>query len=200
MDSRRRFLKTASATAFAAALPVANASPIPAMPSEPTFDALYSNSLDSIFLTGEVADRIILKRLVDAWAHCADRRLAEQQARLFTPDGVINNYAGDPATHKPDVLRGRAEIQKALAVLNTFTATFHMNGQSTFHLQSPGSSHAIGETYCMAHQLITSSTGERKLQTFYIRYTDVFIRKDRQWFFQERNLIIEISDTRPSVA
>jgi hypothetical protein len=74
-----------------------------------------------------------------------------------------------------------------------------MNGQSNFNLQGLVPHRAIGESYCMAHQLITAN-GERKLQTLYIRYLDTFIRKDRQWFFQERNLIIEISDTRPSVA
>jgi hypothetical protein len=195
MDTRRRFLQAATATAFSAAIPAASAGQPSTVP-QPTIDALYSNSLDSTALTGEAADRMILKRLVDSWAHCADRRLAAQQVSFFTPDGIVNNYSGDPATHKPDTLRGRDEIQKALAVLNTFTATFHMNGQSTFSVQGH---RATGETYCMAHQLFTKD-GQRTLQIFYIRYLDTFIRKDRQWFFAERNLIIEIADTHASTA
>jgi hypothetical protein len=203
MDTRRHFLKAATVSAFAAALPASAEAPNQPPSSGPTYNALFSNSVASISGTpGELGDRVVLRRLVDAWAHCADRRLAAEQAALFTPDGVLNNYLGDPATHAPQsTLRGHAEIQKALAVLNTFTITFHMNGQSAFFLEGYLSHHrGFGETYCMAHQVTTAASGERTLQTLYIRYTDTFVKKEDQWFFQERNLIIDISDTRPTVA
>jgi hypothetical protein len=32
------------------------------------------------------ADRLAIRELVDAYAHCADRRLAEEQKSLFTED------------------------------------------------------------------------------------------------------------------
>ncbi|MFI6086204.1 nuclear transport factor 2 family protein [Streptomyces sp. NPDC051217] len=35
------------------------------------------------------ADRLAIRELVDAWARCADRRLPDQQAALFTPDGTV---------------------------------------------------------------------------------------------------------------
>jgi hypothetical protein len=34
----------------------------------------------------ELADRLAIRELVDAYAHCADRRLAEDQKSLFTED------------------------------------------------------------------------------------------------------------------
>ena len=34
----------------------------------------------------EQADRLAIRELVDAYAHCADRRLAEEQKSLFTED------------------------------------------------------------------------------------------------------------------
>ena len=36
--------------------------------------------------TGEAADRIAIRELIDAYAHCADRRDARGQMALFTED------------------------------------------------------------------------------------------------------------------
>jgi SnoaL-like domain len=35
----------------------------------------------------EYADRLAIRELVAAYAHCADRRLADEQKSLFTEDG-----------------------------------------------------------------------------------------------------------------
>ena len=35
---------------------------------------------------GEAADRLAIRELVEAYAHCADRRDAKGQMSLFTPD------------------------------------------------------------------------------------------------------------------
>ena len=37
-------------------------------------------------LPGEAADRLAIRELVEAYAHCADRRDAKGQMALFTPD------------------------------------------------------------------------------------------------------------------
>jgi hypothetical protein len=164
--------------------------------TSPSLNLLYDPSPLATTLTGEAADRLAIRRLVDAWAHCADRRLAQEQANLFTPEGTVVVYEGDPATHAPvAALKGRAEILPALAVLNKFTATTHFNGQSDVVLDGD---HATGETYCMAYQL-SSENGQRKLQILSIRYHDKFVRQDQRWFFAERQLITDWSDTRPSL-
>jgi SnoaL-like domain len=161
-----------------------------------SFDDLYDTSILATMLKGEAADRLALRRLVDAWAHCADRRLAEQQSNLFTPDGTILNYEGDPNTHPPhSTIKGRAAIRSALAVLNTFLVTLHMNGQSDAIIQGD---RAIGETYCLVHQF-TMHDDQRKCQTLGIRYYDQFLRQENRWYFAERKLVIDWSDTRPSV-
>jgi SnoaL-like domain len=210
---RRNFLATA-ATAAGSALTIgvchadavgqeAGAQPHPttAPPLSPlsslSFDSLYDTSVLATTLKGEAADRLALRRLVDAWAHCADRRLAEQQSNLFVPDGTILNYEGDPKTHEPhSKIKGRTAIRPALAVLNTFTVTLHMNGQSEVIIHG---NHAIGETYCLVHQF-TGENDQRKCQTLGIRYFDQFLRQENRWYFAERKLVIDWSDTRLSVS
>ncbi|ADW69350.1 nuclear transport factor 2 family protein [Granulicella tundricola] len=168
----------------------------PAAGSSLSFDHLYDSSVLATTLKGEAADRLALRRLVDAWAHCADRRLAEQQANLFVPDGAIVNYEGDPRTHKPhSTIKGRAAIQSALAVLNSFTVTLHMNGQSDALIQGD---RAIGENYCIVHQF-TEANGQRKCQTLGIRYYDQFLRQESRWLFVERKVVIDWSDSRLSL-
>src|ERR1700729_2472693 len=52
----------------------------------------------------EAADRLASRELVEAYAHCADRRDAKGQMALFTPDthfvgqSTITSLAGDRAT------------------------------------------------------------------------------------------------------
>jgi hypothetical protein len=203
---RRNFLTTA-ATAATSALTVGlchagaqgqltGAESYAATASPLSFDSLYDTSVLATSLKGEAADRLALRRLVDAWAHCADRRLAEEQSNLFVPNGTILNYEGDPKTHEPhSTIKGRTAIRTALAVLNTFTVTLHMNGQSEVAIQGD---HAIGETYCLVHQF-TGENDQRKCQTLGIRYYDQFLRQENRWYFAERKLVIDWSDTRISV-
>jgi hypothetical protein len=203
---RRTFLATA-VTAAGSALTIGlghaeargqdgGPQPHPETPSHFSFDGLYDTSILATTLKGEAADRLALRRLVDAWAHCADRRLAEQQSNLFVPDGTILNYEGDPNTHKPhSTIKGRTAIRTALAVLNTFTVTLHMNGQSEVMIHGD---QAIGETYCLVHQF-TGENDKRKCQTLGIRYYDQFLRQENRWYFAERKLVIDWSDTRISI-
>jgi hypothetical protein len=203
---RRNFLTTA-VTAASSALTiglchagaqaeVTEARSLPVTASPLSFDSLYDTSVLATSLKGEAADRLALRRLVDAWAHCADRRLAEEQSNLFVPNGTILNYEGDPRTHEPhSTIKGRTAIRTALAVLNTFTVTLHMNGQSEVAIQGD---RAIGETYCLVHQF-TGENDRRKCQTLGIRYYDQFLRQENRWYFAERKLVIDWSDTRISV-
>jgi len=46
-----------------------------------------------------VDDRIALRDLVDAYARYADRRDPRRQAEVFTPDGRVTLFDGDPAVH-----------------------------------------------------------------------------------------------------
>jgi SnoaL-like domain len=146
-------------------------------------------------LTGEAADRLAIRGLVDAWAHCADRRKPQQQAELFVPDGIVTVYQGDPAASEPvQQLRGHTELAEAFKVLGNYDATTHFNGQSTITLDGD---RATGETYCLAHHL-WAENGQRILMVMSIRYLDTFVRHDGQWLFAERQLITDWTDKRPS--
>jgi SnoaL-like domain len=116
-----------------------------------SLDALYSTSVKATSLTGEAADRIAIRELINAWGHCADRRLAQQQSDLFIPEGIVEVYQGDPTTTQPvTVHHGKSEIFESLGSLHQYDATTHFNGQSTIAIKGD---HAISETYCLAHHL-----------------------------------------------
>src|SRR6202046_5447529 len=79
----------------------------------------------------EAGDRLAIRELVEAYAHCADRRDAKGQMSLFTPDThfVVYMNAGGP---KPSPeLRSREALAPVFADLNKYAATMHLVGQST---------------------------------------------------------------------
>src|ERR1700755_1548247 len=79
----------------------------------------------------EVADRLAIRELVDAYAYCADRRDATGQMSLFAEDTDFLVYMDvtdpTPAQH----IHGRAALAPVFDELNTYEATMHFNGQST---------------------------------------------------------------------
>ena len=144
---------------------------------------------------GDTADRVAIRELVDAWARHADRREPERQAALFTEDGRVTVYMGQPEAAEPvQVLTGRAELAAAFEALRSYEATTHFNGQHTVTIDGD---RATGETYCLAYHLWTSG-GQRTLMIMSIRYLDAFIRQDGQWLFAERRLITDWTDRRLS--
>src|SRR5271168_1013875 len=79
----------------------------------------------------EAADRLAIRELVEAYAHCADRRDAKGQMALFTPDAhfVVYMNAKDPTPSQE--LHSREELAPVFAGLNRYAATMHFVGQST---------------------------------------------------------------------
>jgi SnoaL-like protein len=79
----------------------------------------------------EAADRLAIRELVEAYAHCADRRDAKGQMALFTENTHFAVYmdAKDP---KPSMdLHARDALAPVFADLNKYDATTHFVGQST---------------------------------------------------------------------
>jgi hypothetical protein len=142
----------------------------------------------------EAADRLAIRELFDRYAHCADRRDAEGQKALFTVDtrfAVCMNGEGTEPTY---VLEGREALSPIFADLNKYEATTHFNGQSTVVLNGD---RAIGESYTIAHHLFTAD-GQRSIMIASLRYLDAFVKIGGAWFFSERKLILDWSETRPS--
>jgi hypothetical protein len=142
----------------------------------------------------EAADRLAIRELFDAYAHCADRRDAEGQKALFTADTRFAVYMSGPGTEPTYVLQGREALTPVFADLNRYEVTTHFNGQSTVVLNGE---RATGESYTIAHHLYTAG-GERKIMIASLRYLDTFVKIDGAWLFDERNLILDWSETRPS--
>jgi ketosteroid isomerase-like protein len=145
----------------------------------------------------EAADRLSIRELVDAYAHCADQRDAKGQMALFTEDTSFLVFM-DPASAEPtQELHGRESLAPVFDDLNRYAATMHFNGQSTVALDGD---RADGESYCLAHHLSVAEDGQRTLMVASIRYLDEFRKLGGQWFFAERRLMVNWIDTRPSTA
>ena len=141
----------------------------------------------------EAADRLAIRELVEAYAHCADRRDAKGQMSLFTPDTrfVVFMNAKDP---KPSMeFHSREALAPVFADLNKYNATMHFVGQSTiFKLTSD---RATGEAYCLAHH-VTVDGEKRRLMLASLRYLDTFVKNDGSWLFAERRLYVDWMEER----
>jgi len=144
----------------------------------------------------EAADRLAIRELVDAYAHCADRRDAEGQMALFTQDTRFVVFMDARAAEPSQELHGRQALAPVFAHLNTYQATTHFNGQSTVTIEGD---RATGESYCLAHHLSVAD-GQRMLMIASIRYLDGFIKQDGRWLFAERRLMVDWTETRHSAA
>ena len=140
----------------------------------------------------EAADRLALRELFDAYAHCADRRDAEGQKALFTEDTRFAVYMDGEASEPTYVLEGREALTPVFDDLNRYEATTHFNGQSTVTIDG---NRATGEGYTIAHHVYTED-GTRKIMIASLRYLDTFTKIDQSWYFAERNLILDWSETR----
>jgi ketosteroid isomerase-like protein len=139
----------------------------------------------------EVADRLAIRELVDAYAYCADRRDATGQMALFTEDTdflVYMDVGSEPTQH----LRGRAALAPVFDELNTYIATMHFNGQNTVVLDGD---RASGVAYCLAHH-VKAEGSVHTLMVAAIRYLDSFVKLDGAWFFSQRKLMVDWTETR----
>jgi SnoaL-like protein len=141
----------------------------------------------------EAADRLAIRELFDAYAHCADRRDADGQKALFTADTRFVVYMEGEREEASYELQGREALTPVFDDLNRYEATMHFNGQSTVTVDGD---RATGESYTIAHHVF-SEEGTRTIMVAWLRYLDVFAKIDGDWYFAERKLILEWSETRP---
>jgi hypothetical protein len=141
----------------------------------------------------EAADRLAIRELIEAYAHCADRRDAKGQVALFTADThfVVYMNAKDPSPSQE--LRSREQLAPVFADLNKYAATMHFLGQTT--ILTLTSNRGTGETYCMPHHL-TIEGGRRQLMIAALRYYDTFVKVDGEWIFAERLLYVDWLEQR----
>jgi hypothetical protein len=141
----------------------------------------------------ETADRLSIRELVEAYAHCADRRDAQGQMSLFTAGThfVVYMDAKDPTPSQE--LHSREALAPVFADLNQYAATMHFVGQST--ILSLTADRGTGEAYCLAHHL-TVDGAKWRLMVAALRYYDTFVKMDGAWLFAERLLYVDWLEER----
>jgi len=141
----------------------------------------------------EAADRLAIRDLVEAYAHCADRRDANGQMALFTADTHFVVYMNAKDSKPSQELHSREALAPVFADLNKYAATMHFLGQTTI-LTLTGD-RGTGETYCIPHHL-TIEGKNRRLMIAALRYYDTFVKMDGTWLFAERLLYVDWLEQR----
>jgi ketosteroid isomerase-like protein len=141
----------------------------------------------------EASDRLAIRELVEAYAHCADRRDAKGQMELFTADTHFVVYMNAKDAKPSQELHSREALAPVFAALNQYDATTHFVGQSTILTLSDD--RATGEAYCLAHH-VTVDGDKRRLMVASLRYLDTFVKTDGAWLFAERQLYVDWVDER----
>jgi hypothetical protein len=141
----------------------------------------------------EAADRLSVRELIEAYAHCADRRDAKGQMSLFTEDTHFAVYMNAKDPMPSQELHSREALAPVFAELHKYDATTHFVGQSTIFTLT--SDRGTGETYCLAHH-VTVDGGRRRLMVASLRYLDTFVKRDGVWLFAERRLYVDWMEER----
>jgi len=141
----------------------------------------------------EAADRLAIRELVEAYAHCADRRDAKGQMSLFTADTHFVVYMHPKNSTPSQELHSREALAPVFAELNKYDATTHFVGQSAIFTLT--ADRATGEAYCLAHH-ITLEGGKRRLMLASLRYLDTLVKMDGAWLFAERQLYVDWIEER----
>ena len=132
--------------------------------------------------------------LVDAYAHCADRRDADGQKALFTEDTHFVVYMDGEGT-EPD-----AGTQWPRGADAGVRRPQQVRGDDAF--QRPEHDRARWRPSDRRELLPgpppVHEGGERKLMVASLRYLDAFLKRDSAWLFAERRLYVDWTETRPS--
>ena len=141
----------------------------------------------------EAANRLAIRELIEAYAHCADRRDAKGQMSLFTQDTHFVVFMSAKDQKPSQELHSREALAPVFAELNKYDATTHFVGQSTIFTLT--GDRATGEAYCLAHH-VTVESRKRRLMIASLRYLDTFLKMDGAWLFSERLLYIDWLEER----
>ena len=140
----------------------------------------------------EIADRIAIRELFDAYAYCADRRDVEGQMSLFTADTEFLVFMDSRNAEPTQKIHGREGLRPVFQNLRTYEATTHFNGQSTVTWSGDT---ATGVSYCLAHH-VRAGGSSRSLMVASIRYLDHFVKLQGRWYFKQRKLVVDWIDNR----
>ena len=147
---------------------------------------------------GEAADRVAIRELVERL-----RRL-RGPARRQGPDGPVHRRHPVPRVHGPRLPRNRRSSctdASRWRLCSTTSTSTPPPCTSTGRAPCPWTGTGrTGESYCLAHHLSVGEDGQRTMMIASIRYLDEFVKQDGEWFFAERRLMVNWTETRPSAA
>jgi hypothetical protein len=112
---------------------------------------------------------------------------------LFTEDTEFLVYMNTADPTPTQHIRGRAALAPVFDDLNSYEATMHFNGQNTTVLDGE---RARGVAHCLAHHLKVDGC-DRSLMIAAIRYLDAFVKQEGIWYFSQRKLMVDWTETRP---
>src|ERR1700747_252816 len=121
----------------------------------------------------EAADRLAIRELVEAYAHCADRRDAKGQMSLFTANTHFVVYMNAKDSMPSQELHSREALAPVFAELNKYDATTHFVGQSSIFTLTD--QRATGGAYCLAAH-VTVDNGKQRLMLASLRYLDACVK------------------------
>jgi SnoaL-like domain len=140
----------------------------------------------------ELADRLAIRELIDAYAFCVDRRDSGGQMSLFTQDTEFLVFMDSRNPVPSWEIHGCEGRRPVFDNLNSYEVTTHFNGQSAMRWERDSAS---GISYCLAHHV--KAEGEnRSLMIAFIRYLDQFVKLDSRWYSQLRELMVDWVDNR----
>src|SRR4051812_31059567 len=122
----------------------------------------------------EAADRLAIRELVEAYAHCADRRDAQGQMALFTADTRFVVYMDAKDLKPSQELHSREALAPVFGALSQYETTTHFVGQRT--ILTLTNDRGTGEAYCLAHH-VTNNSGNQRLMLASLRYYDSFVKQ-----------------------
>jgi SnoaL-like domain len=130
-------------------------------------------------------DESALRRLITRYALACDRRDGALLASVFATGGVLHGPSFRFATP--------GEIAKVPESLKRFEKTYHtlLN-----FLVEVTHDRGTGEVYSMAHHLTPLGNGKYKDLVMYITYRDRYVRGQRGWQIEHREVVVEFTEDR----
>jgi hypothetical protein len=153
----------------------------------------FTRTVHTNLSSTEIVDRLSIRELIDAYAHCADRRDVDAQMSLFTADTEFLLFMDSRSADPTQKINGRESLRPLFEDLKTYETTTHFNGQSTVIW---GEKSASGVLSCLAH-LVKVDGSNRTLTISSIRYLDRFVKLDDHWYFKQRKAMLDWTDSRP---
>lgn len=101
----------------------------------------------------EAADRLAIRQLIEAYAHCADRRDAKKQMPLFTPDTHFIVYMDAKSSQPAMDFHRREDLAAVFADLNKYEATTHFGYFTKLKLCAPAATENPAPAACGTHHI-----------------------------------------------